>query len=220
MFCGKCGAKNEDGAKICAQCGAALEETAPVSTGAAAPAASDKNKKVGIIAVAVVAVIVILLLVKLFSGMGGGASKVATKFVDSMFDGNGKAIINLLPNAVVDELVDQSGYDSKKEYIEDVDDTLKSLIKMLDKEYDKWKVTSKVTDEDDVSNKTLRSLKERYEDDYDLKVTEAKEIELKLTATIDGDKEDAEATVTVVKIGSKWYLDVNTLYNINSLFRF
>ena len=52
MFCGKCGTKNEDNAEFCRNCGSKLKN----STITTMSTQDDKNRKVGMIAVAIVAV--------------------------------------------------------------------------------------------------------------------------------------------------------------------
>ncbi len=76
MFCGKCGLKNDDDAYFCAGCGAELKPEqnvnagTPVSTGS-----SNKNRKVGIIAVAVIAVIAVIVIVAAIAFLNGRADK-------------------------------------------------------------------------------------------------------------------------------------------------
>ena len=72
MFCGKCGAKNLDDATFCRECGAPLNEgrgeNAATATRVIPAQSSQRNRKIGIIAVAVVVVVAAIVLIALLGG--------------------------------------------------------------------------------------------------------------------------------------------------------
>ena len=106
MFCGACGAKNPDGAAFCQSCGAPLREMqaeAVPQGGSAADSiqSSQRNKMIGIAAVAAAAIVVVFLAVNLLGGRG--YESTVTKFLDATLDGDAETIISLLPDKMVDQ---------------------------------------------------------------------------------------------------------------------
>lgn len=213
MFCGKCGTKNEDNVEFCTNCGAKLKilnKGDPIQATTVAPVANqnDKNRKVGIIAVAVAAVLVVLLGVFLF----GGRSYKATieKFVDAQFDADAEAIFDLMPEKMIDYTLEQDGYDSDDldDLIDDANEELQDQLDSLDRYLGEgWKVTYEIVDEEDVKGDDLDDIKDAYED-ADVKVSAAKNVEIVLTVTADETEDSNSLDVSVIKVGRSWYLDV------------
>ena len=172
MFCRNCGTQNQDGAGFCCSCGAPLSSGGPAGGGAAAKAKNINVKLIGIVAAVVV---VLFVAFKLLFGGGGGPEKSATKFVDSIFKGDGKAIVNMIPDKVVEEIMDEEDM-TKKEMIEELNDGLEYIKDDMDDMYDKWSVKCKVLDTEDFSKRELRDLADRYEDSYDIDVKAANTI--------------------------------------------
>lgn len=218
MFCGKCGAQNEDGATFCKECGAPLTADAP--TPAQAPADQNgqnvtvagnklpvnRNQLIGIVAVAAVVLVVIIIIASLLGG--GGSQGVAEKYVNAMYKGDGKTVVNLMPKEFIEEMCDKRDID-KGEMIEDMNDTLELMIDALDDEYDKWSVSAKATKAKDLSDKKIEELEDRYENslDVDMDIQAAQEVTLEITVKADGDKETEKVKLTVIKVGGKWYMD-------------
>jgi len=229
MFCEKCGSQMEPNAAFCGNCGAKVEapvqeapvvETpvveAPVQEAPVQAADTidtpfgpmEKNKVLGIGAIAAAAVVVLLLIGLIF---GGGAKKVAKRYVDNVYRGNARAIINALPRKVLNEVLDETNMD-KKELIEEMEDSLEYIEENLDDEYRRWRVVTKVIDENKIVGDALEDLQDRYDDDFDAKVTAAKYVTVKMTLKTEEDPEWSYQRVRMVKIGGKWCLDV---YNID-----
>lgn len=208
MFCGKCGAQNADNAEFCANCGAKLKKNAPTTAATiSVPNQNDKNRKVGMVAVAVAVVVVIILGVVLF----GGRSYKATveKFADALSDANAEAIFDLLPEKMIDYALEQNGYDSDDldDLIDDVQDQLDSLDSYLD---EGWKISYEILDTEDIKGDDLDDIKDAYED-ADVKVSAAKDVEIKITVKIDETETSDSVNVSLIKVGRSWYLDVMSM---------
>lgn len=215
MFCPKCGTENEDGTVFCKECGASLTGDAPTGaqdggqgvTVAGVKLPVNRNQLIGIIAIAVVAVLVIVLIAGLLGG--GGAKGTAEKFTKAIFKGDGKTVVALFPDDVVEELCDRQNMD-KDEFVDAMNDVLELTIDALDDQYDKWSIAVKATKTKDLSEKKIEELEDRYENSYDvdLDIKEAQEVTLELTATADGEKEDPQKIkLTVIQVDGKWYID-------------
>lgn len=207
MFCRNCGTQNQDGAGFCCSCGAPLSSGGPAGGGAAAKAKNINVKLIGIVA----AVIVVLFVAfKLLFGGGGGPEKSATKFVDSIFKGDGKAIVNMIPDKVIEEIMDEEDM-TKKEMIEELNDGLEYIKDDMDDMYDKWSVKCKVLDTEDFSKRELRDLADRYEDSYDIDVKAAKTVSVKATLKADGETDSNTMDIVMIKVGGKWYLEYSSI---------
>ena len=208
MFCRNCGTQNQDGAGFCCSCGAPLSSGGPAGGGAAAKAKNINVKLIGIVAAVVV---VLFVAFKLLFGGGGGPEKSATKFVDSIFKGDGKAIVNMIPDKVVEEIMDEEDM-TKKEMIEELNDRLEYIKDDMDDMYDKWSVKCKVLDTEDFSKRELRDLADRYEDSYDIDVKAAKTVSVKATLKADGVTDSNTMAIVMIKVGGKWYLEYTSIH--------
>lgn len=215
MFCGKCGAKNEDHVAFCANCGAKLNGASSTSTVTlSTPSQNHQNRRVGIIAIAVVAVAVVLLGVFLF----GGRSYKSTveKYIDYQFDGNAEGIINLMPDKMLDYAMEQDGYapSDLDEAVADMNDELQDQLDTLDSYFEEgWDISYKITDTEDVKGDDLDGIKNSYAD-ADVKVSAAKSVEVELTITSGETESSNSMYIDLVKVGRSWYLDVASMGNL------
>lgn len=215
MFCGKCGTKNADDAEFCTGCGAKLNRGEAVKAGTTiAPESNDKNRKVGIIAVAAIAVIVIVVAIALF----GGRSYKATvnKFVNATFDSDAKAIFELIPDEMIDYALEEEGYDDDEldELIEEANEELQDQLDYIENYLGKdWKVSYEILSIEDVKGDDLDDLKDDYED-IDVKVASAKTIEVQLTVKAGETESSNSLDVSVIKVGRSWYLDLESMGNL------
>ena len=214
MFCGKCGAQNTDNAEFCTNCGAKLKKSSQTTVPVSVPNQNDKNRKVGMIAVAVAAVVVIILGVVLF----GGRSYKATveKFVDAQFDANAEAIFDLMPEKMIDYALEQDGYDSDDldDLIDDANETLQDQLDSLDSYLGEgWKISYEILDTEDIKGDDLDDIKDAYED-ADVKVSAAKDVEIEITVKADETEISNSLDVSLIKVGRSWYLDVMSMGNL------
>lgn len=204
MFCGKCGVKNADDATVCTGCGAKLNGGKAASTG-------DKNRKIGMIAVAVAAVIVIALIIGLFGGRGYKAT--VEKFVDAQFAADAEAIFKLLPDEVVSYALEEEGYDDDEldEFIEEGNEELQDQLDYIERYLGEgWTVSYEILTVEDVTGDDLDDLKDEYED-MDVKVSAAKTVEVELTVTAGETETSNSLDISVIKVGRSWYLDIATM---------
>ena len=208
MFCGKCGAKNQDNAEFCSNCGAKLNKAVKPNTAAVSlPGKNDKNRKVGIIAVAAAAVVIILLGIFLF----GGRSYKATikKYINATFDADGEELFSLIPDKMVDYMLEQDGYDRRDldDIYDQIDDELEDQIDSLDSYLGEgWKADYEILFAEDIKGDELDDIKDSYED-ADVKVSAAKEVEVEFTVTMDETEITNSMDVSLIKVGRSWYLD-------------
>ncbi len=211
MFCGKCGAKLNDGAAFCTSCGASQTPTAaqpPVAD--AAPEVSrgnNKNRKIGIIAVAVA----IALLIGLCSAVFGGRSYKATvnKYVKAQFAGDIEDIVDLMPKKVFNYVLEQEGYDKsqRKEFIQSGQAALSSYVAMIKGFYgEKMKVSHKITEAEAIKGDDLKELKSAYKE-MGVKVSAAKEITVDITIKGNDMENTSSSEFIDIKVGSSWYID-------------
>ena len=225
MFCGACGAKNPDGAAFCQSCGAPLREMqaeAVPQGGSAADSiqSSQRNKMIGIAAVAVAAIVVVFLAFNLLGGRG--YESTVTKFLDATLDGDAETIISLLPDKMVDQALEELGYhpSDRDQAVEELDAALQSAAGSLKEALgDNLKVSYNVVSAEDLSASKLLELRQSYSV-YDIDVEGAKEVDVEMTVTATALDLSGTYTLTVpvVQVGRSWYLDAENfrIYSFSS----
>lgn len=225
MFCGACGAKNPDGAAFCQSCGAPLREMqaeAVPQGGSAADSiqSSQRNKMIGIAAVAAAAIVVVFLAVNLLGGRG--YESTVTKFLDATLDGDAETIISLLPDKMVDQALEELGYhpSDRDQAVEELDAALQSAAGSLKEALgDNLKVSYNVVSAEDLSASKLLELRQSYSV-YDIDVDGAKEVDVEMTVTATALDLSGTYTLTVpvVQVGRSWYLDAENfmIYSFSS----
>lgn len=225
MFCGACGAKNPDGAAFCQSCGAPLREMqaeAVPQGGSAADSiqSSQRNKMIGIAAVAAAAIVVVFLAVNLLGGRG--YESTVTKFLDATLDGDAETIISLLPDKMVDQALEELGYhpSDRDEAVEELNAALQSAAGSLKEALgDNLKVSYNVVSAEDLSASKLLELRQSYSV-YDIDVDGAKEVDVEMTVTATALDLSGTYTLTVpvVQVGRSWYLDAENfrIYSFSS----
>ena len=225
MFCGACGAKNPDGAAFCQSCGAPLREMqaeAVPQGGSAADSiqSSQRNKMIGIAAVAVAAIVVAFLAFNLLGGRG--YESTVTKFLDASLDGDAETIISLLPDEMVDQALEELGYhpSDRDEAVEELNAALQSAAGSLKEALgDNLKVSYNVVSAEDLSASKLLELRQSYSV-YDIDVDGAKEVDVEMTVTATALDLSGTYTLTVpvVQVGRSWYLDAENfrIYSFSS----
>lgn len=240
MNCKTCGKELQENEKLCSACGApspaaqahdaasvkqtaasaasslkalglalftAARSSAPVRRFMALPA---KQKRIaggaaaGVLALAVLCVCLL-----------GGRSykKTVDTFINKgIVHPSGKAIVSLVP----DKLFEEAGYDKEdiQDLVDQLDNGFKSQKKSLDKALGKnWKVSYTIVDDEQWDDDKLEDIQDDYEDDYDIKVTDARTVKVKLR--FKGDENvSTTMSVPVVKVGGSWYIDYVSLGGI------
>lgn len=157
----------------------------------------------GSIGVGIIAVIILVAVLIANSGYESALNNYG-----KLMTGNIKYLEKMAPKQYWSYVEDEEDMDFD-EIKEEVEDTLEDRKDSLEDEYGKnVKVTFKVLDEEELSKRTLKKIQEALEDDYDMDVKVKKGYDLYVKMTVKGseDKETAKQDITVVQIGSKWYM--------------
>ncbi len=138
---------------------------------------------------------------------GGSAKSVAEKAAKASTEGDAKTVVNMMHAKMVDAAVEEGGYDSKQDMIDEMQDMLDMAKGIAEEMYgEDYKVAAKATGEADLDEDELKEIQDNFKSELDLKVSDAKDVTVELTIKGDGDEETSdEMTMTVVKIGGKWY---------------
>lgn len=214
-FCGNCGAASDDSANVCGNCGAPF---AAASKGGAndilakipgvnnmKPEQKDQVMKIAKIAVpAVAAVVVVLILIFGIIVPNTGARGAVKKYFKAIQKTNVEDYIELMPE--MRQAIYKLDEDSSIE--DEVEELLKDELDDLEDDYGKnVKIKIKITEVDDMKNKTLKSIEESYELDEDLKgvdIEEGKEIDFDITIKGKEDDDDGDGTIYLIKEDGKW----------------
>ncbi len=229
MFCEKCGASNDDTAKVCGSCGAELAATATVETGVPAP--SDDNNilskifKFAIPAGAVLLTFIILLCAGVFKS---GDRKALEKYFKASAKPDGKALCEVTVNPYEAEYryeSDYFDYDNKKEMIESFKEEAEDMEGYLDDEFgERRKVKVEIKDVKKYKKKEIKALNEYISDldneayDGDKILQDIRVIKAKVTIKGKDDKESNTGEYVVYKMKGKWYVGgILGLYDKDSI---
>lgn len=166
--------------------------------------AKKDKKKLIIPVVAIVAVLAII--IGLIAGLGGGYKTALNNYMKIL---NGKATQGNIKNMYPKEYWEEMDEDPK-DFYEEYKDSYEDMLEEMEEEYGKnVKFSYKITDKDKMDKDDLKDLASNLHDSWGVKkksVKAAYELELELIVKGREDKEEIETEVTVVKIGSKWYV--------------
>lgn len=199
MFCGKCGARNDDGAAFCSKCGA------PLSAPAAPNPDAKKHRIIGIAAVGVAVLLVAVILIAIFSGRS--ANSAAKSFAEAVFEGDGDDIVDLIPNAVIKARAKSQGLSTRREKEEMADEFDRNFDRIAEL-MDDVKFSFKVSGDEEYSASQRENIIERYKS-MDVKVKDAKTVKLRVTIRSHGEKLELAEPIRVplIKVGGSWYVD-------------
>lgn len=210
MFCTKCGAQNDNGAKFCIKCGEKLETTAVTVTKsgptALANLTQDKRKLITVIAGALA---VILLFSLVFGGRGW--KKTASKFMEAFTDLDAKGMVEMMPDELLEKALEEEGYSKSdlKFLIAELQDELDASMSIIGM-YGDIEMDYKILGAQDVSREDLADLKEMYSE-LGIKVSGAKEVEVEMTVEVMGMSQTETLEIVVIKIGRSWYIEVDSM---------
>lgn len=212
MYCGQCGAKNDDAAAYCGNCGARLTPAQPN------PVVRPKPRRSKAPVLAVAAVVVVLAIVLLVWKPFGGRSpeKVVGQFVDSVLDGDLDGVLDVLPDGMVKKAMGYEGIsDSQMEsLLEEGEDKLQSMLEQIDDYYGNWDYEYEILSMEDLHGSELTNIQNRYEElGYD--VSAAKVVDVGMTLLVDGEEEAYETTrIYLIEIGRSWYFETIYSYSV------
>ncbi len=206
-FCSNCGTVIPEGSPVCPTCGA------PAPAPQQAPTGGKKKNLIGIIIAVVAVVLVVVLCASLFGG--NSPKSVADDYMKATFkQQDAGKVLDLIHKDVIKAACDDEDM-SRKELEEEAQDMFDEMFEFLDDSCDEWKVDWEIKDVEDLDDDELEEIQDYYDDDYDLKVKDAKmvEIEANIEVTVDDETEDQDQDIEiyVVKVGGKWYLDAESM---------
>lgn len=224
MFCGKCGTQNPDHAAFCKECGAQLsQKKVPANANArvsskvqpqsqrrhsAPKGRRRRDKKIGMIAVAVIVLIAAFVL------FGGRNCKSAIKqYVNAQFDVDAAAIFHLIPDDMIDYMLEDDGYDRDDlgDLIDDANEEIQDQIDSIERYLGKdWKFSYKVISLESVKSEDLADLKKDYKK-MGINVSAAKTAEVELTVKVGETESSNSMEIPLIKVGRSWYLDANSM---------
>lgn len=210
MFCGQCGKKNADNASFCAGCGAKLK-TVPATTRnvKTVPAKTEipkieKSKNKG--SWKVVVVLLLLVIVGVFtvkSLFGRSYKKAIAQYMEGSVQGDAELLLELVPEEAIRYCMDVVGYTDYGQMVDYIVDSFSGIAGVVDE----WDISYEITDTVDAEGIELKVIEENYKK-IDVKIKDAKKVELDITANNEDIERNTELDVYLVKIGSSWYLDL------------
>ncbi|HKL79710.1 MAG TPA: zinc ribbon domain-containing protein [Mobilitalea sp.] len=230
-FCSNCGSEVKEGLAFCSQCGtkvadatpqnevpqySAPQNTSPQGMQGQVPNAyvnnnqgtkkPNNNKVIGMVVVGVVALLAIFALLKIVGLFTTPAYEKPLKYMtEGMEDGSFKKMMKAFPDYMTDPIDEQidNYYDGE------TDEFMDMFTDGLENEFGKRiKMSYKVTDKDKLDKDDIESMEEdiEYSSDKKINIKEAYELEVEMTIKGSKGKETEDTEMTVIKIGSKWYL--------------
>ncbi len=190
-----------------------------ISPKTASPKTKSKKSLYGIIgiaAAAIIAVVVILFAVKSLGVGGRSYEKVVDKLVTSAFNGDIRTMMDLIPSKMIDQELANEGIsrDELNDQIDEQSEMMKNQMKSVEAYVGaNWKVTHEILSAADVTGEELEEVKSDYAA-ANVKVSEARHLEVKLTLKGDKDQDSNNINIMVIKVGNSWYLDVNSFDEI------
>ncbi|MBR6595123.1 MAG: zinc-ribbon domain-containing protein [Oscillospiraceae bacterium] len=239
MFCTKCGAQNAPGSRFCGKCGAPLGAAdnvhgtpqqpaavgnaygAPYQSAAggyaaaprpvrpATPSRSGGSRKGVLIAgIAAALVVVTLLGCWIFGVFGGGYEGAVDDFMDALLDMDAEGVVDTVNEKVLRVYLDDDGY-TKRELIREIDDDMEDAKEAIRE--NSIKLDYKIVYTEDMRGEDLEEVKEMYLDEYGVKITAAKIVEVEVTMKVEGYSDSMELELGVVEIGGSWYIDYESM---------
>lgn len=204
MFCTKCGAKNEDGARFCVMCGEKQEVVAPER-----PKAFDKgiamkpvpefrtHKKIRVIPVCVT--LLLLLAVILFPKIilsGNAEKKIIKKFVDAQMSCDAEALLSMFPEEIFDKIYKEDGM-SKMQFQSYIEKELKSAMQTVQETVgEDWKISYEILNITELQGEYFDDVKYLYIDELDMAIEAAKKAEVEIFVKA----KDTESSRVVVSV--------------------
>lgn len=230
-FCTNCGAELSDDALFCVACGnpipeaepveespvaeaAPVAETAPVAeatpvaeTAPVAPAAFDIKKFLPVI-IGAAAVVFIAVVALVASTVFGKGYEAPVKYKVAVIKGDFSNLEKMAPKEYWDYYEEK--YDADvADVIEDLEDEYEDALEAIEDEYgDNFKISYKVTDKKELSDKKLSTIRDNLKDNYGIakkSVTDGYKLDVELKIKGSEDEDENEVEMIVVKIDGKWY---------------
>ena len=223
MFCPKCGTQNTADSRFCAKCGAPMGSAdnvygAPQQSGAPAgyaghadsPRRSGSRKGVLITAIAAALVVVTLLACWIFGVFGGGYEKTVDNFMDALLDMDAEGVVDTVNDKVLRVYIEDGDF-TKRELIEEIDYDMEDARYFIKESGNSVKLDYEIVYTEDLRGEDLEEVKEMYYEEYGVKITAAKIVEVEVTMKAMGARESMELMLGLVEIGGSWYIDFESM---------
>lgn len=202
-FCTNCG--NEmNGENFCTKCGTAVQTApeTPLNTENNAPA--PKKNIVGIVIAAVAVLAAVLVAILLLPSRSYKA--VVKDYIKAITKADAKKIVSLMPDAMVDYIIEDEYDGDKKEMMAELREELEEMVEEAeDEDINLSKISYKIIDAEDLDADEIDDLEDDF-DEVNLKIKKAKRLEVKLKTVVDGKEESEKIYMTVGKVGNSWYM--------------
>lgn len=193
-----------------------LFKSVAAAVAASAPAQRLKalpTKQKQILGGAVGALVLVLVCVAMLGGRG--YKKTVDVFVNKAVKApSGKAVVSLVPGKVLNKSFEDVDY-TKADMIEDINEAGKKQQKQLKKALgDRWSLSYDIIHDEPLDEDDLEDVQDKYDDYYDVKVKDARTVEVKLR--FKGPEKNATATMELplIRVGNSWYLDYLEMGNL------
>ena len=168
-----------------------------------------KNKLIGIIAVAAVVVIAAIVVLTIVLGGGKGGAKspedVIANCIEVIESGDGKDLLNLMPESFADSTLEQGYFSSRSEMEDYLTTMLKSMRSGLESQYGKnIKITYSINNMRTYSADEVATFNEN--NDYGIVAEAVQEVDVDMILNHDGGQEIDNVVMTVVQVDGSWYI--------------
>ncbi|WP_296119079.1 zinc ribbon domain-containing protein [uncultured Eubacterium sp.] len=223
MFCTECGAKNEDSAKFCVDCGVKLGNS-NVRIKIPTPSETDSgmNKKVirkprkKINVIPIIILLILAVAVVTFPRLilsGQSEKKLIKEFIKAEMTVDGEKVIEILPDEIVEAAETQGGM-TKNEFIKAVQEQLNSAMNTVVNTYgEEWKYSYEIKSIKKASQEDIEEWKNTYKDGFemDVDISEGKICEVEINFNGNEIRNTSNIELNLVKIRGKWYIDFASL---------
>lgn len=132
-------------------------------------------------------------------------NQVAIEFSTALLEGDGQAFIDLMPDPVVSDVIEDSGFSDETEMASYLENYLSTSINYITAMGGTLDFT--VEDSTPVSDSDLAEIQDLYSK-YNLTVIAAEDVPVTFTIKLSGSEDVTDdETIPVIQIGQTWYLD-------------
>lgn len=214
MFCKYCGAEIGITDVYCKKCGG-RNETQITQNKERNSAATQKNKKVKTSIYIIGVLVIVLIFVTVFLLRGRSYERAVDQFCDAVYTADAKALVDLLPKTVLDNVLEQNGYNRENmdEFIQEGEKSLQEQAETLELFWGgNVELTPVILNDEEIIGEELDELKDSYEE-MNVKISAAKNVEVGFDE-LGGVWENTSINIPLIKSGRSWYIDVLNLEEI------
>lgn len=216
MFCKWCGAEVKNTDIYCPKCGGKLNNPSTTDENNVLPVVrtDKKTRRKAIIAAGVLILTAVIAAVFLLGGRS--YRETVDQFFEATFTADVNAIVKLIPDAVIENAMEENGYDRDEmsEFLQEGADTLQEQINRLASYLgEDWEVSHDILGAEDITGEEFEEIKTAY-DDMDAEVSSAKSVDVKMTVKSGETENSVQLNIPVIKVGRSWYLDIMNLEDI------